>query len=218
MRVSWTSVIGADEHQVQWRTNGSGSWTTAAWTTSPSASVTGLTNGVMYEFQVRARNWGGTTGWSGSVTAMPRPWAQMSVGSSNTCAVTVSGRAYCWGHNDAGQLGDGTYGVDRLVPGPRRHHHGPDDDDVASIPAGAEIWDGNSAHTCAITKTGQLYCWGLNNQGQLGDGTIHKPAHPHPGADHQWARDGQAGDRLERVDVRGEHRRAGLLLGPRLVG
>jgi alpha-tubulin suppressor-like RCC1 family protein len=32
----------------------------------------------------------------------------------------------------------------------------------------------NYQHTCAITKTGQIYCWGLNDDGQLGDNTTTK--------------------------------------------
>jgi alpha-tubulin suppressor-like RCC1 family protein len=179
-RVSWTWIIGADEHQVQWRTNGSGSWTTTAWTTGNSIDVSGLTNHTTYEFQVRARNSGGTTGWSGSVTAIPRQWAQVSFGSAHACAVTVSGRAYCWGHNDAGQIGDGTSGVDRLSPVPVDTTTGLTTTNVASISAGNDIWDGTSGHTCAVTKAGALYCWGLNNSGQLGDGTATNQLTPTP--------------------------------------
>ena len=103
MRVSWTPVTGADGAKVRAsaRTNGSATWTTTAWTTSPSASVTGLTNGVMYEFQVRAG-----TGAAPRVVRQRHGDAAAvgadDVGSSNTCAVTVSGRAYCWGTTTPG--------------------------------------------------------------------------------------------------------------------
>jgi alpha-tubulin suppressor-like RCC1 family protein len=33
---------------------------------------------------------------------------QLSAGSDHTCGVTLEGRAYCWGHNGDGQLGDRT--------------------------------------------------------------------------------------------------------------
>jgi len=43
--------------------------------------------------------------------------AQLSAGASHGCGVTPEGRAYCWGDNRFGQLGDGTQ-VQRLVPVP----------------------------------------------------------------------------------------------------
>ena len=88
--------------------------------------------------------------------------ASISAGMGNSCAVTTSGAATCWGNNSSGQLGDGTttnrktpVAVSGLTNG------------VTSISNAT----GGGYHTCAITTTGPK-CWGANDQGQLGDGTF----------------------------------------------
>lgn len=78
-----------------------------------------------------------------------------------TCAVTAAGAMYCWGHNNGGQLGDGTM-EDRWVP-----------TRVKDPPSGAVRWRSVSAgyyHTCGLTDTGAIYCWGPNSYGELGTG------------------------------------------------
>ena len=88
-------------------------------------------------------------------------WAtQVATGYAHTCAVTVNDGVKCWGDNTFGQLGDGTprsraVAVDVLGLGER----------VARVSAGA-------LHTCAMLRNGGVKCWGRNNKGQLGDGTI----------------------------------------------
>lgn len=76
-----------------------------------------------------------------------------------TCGVTTDNRAYCWGDNDFGQLGDGTV-TKRLMP---------------TRVAGALQFGGVSTggeHTCGVATGGLAYCWGRNEHaGQLGDGT-----------------------------------------------
>jgi hypothetical protein len=49
------------------------------------------------------------------------PVAQVSTGFFHTCGVTTAKRAYCWGDNIRGQIGDGTCdpsGNGRLQPVP----------------------------------------------------------------------------------------------------
>jgi alpha-tubulin suppressor-like RCC1 family protein len=76
-----------------------------------------------------------------------------------TCGVTPDNRAYCWGWNDHGQLGDGTTGTARLKPAP-----------VATTLRFRQVSAGRS-HTCAVTPDYRAYCWGSNGIGALGDGT-----------------------------------------------
>ncbi len=92
---------------------------------------------------------------SGSLT-----FGQISAGEFHTCGVSGTS-IYCWGANFSGQLGNGTLSPSTspvLVSDPDT---GPVS--WASVHAGQN-------HTCAVTTTSALYCWGRNNQGQLGNG------------------------------------------------
>ena len=87
--------------------------------------------------------------------------SSVSAGEQHTCGVTTAGALHCWGRNFQGQLGDGT-GTNRSVPVPVL---GPPGVTYISVSAGQE-------YTCAVaTTTGDVYCWGRNQDGQLGDGT-----------------------------------------------
>jgi alpha-tubulin suppressor-like RCC1 family protein len=84
--------------------------------------------------------------------------SMVTIGSAHSCGLTLEGRAYCWGDNFFGQLGDGTK-TDRLRP-------------VAV--AGGLLFSSVSAgdgYTCGLTTRQKAYCWGWNDKGMLGDGT-----------------------------------------------
>ena len=80
---------------------------------------------------------------------LPPPVASVDVGNIHTCALSITGNAYCWGFNDFGQLGDGsTTGslTPVLVSGGIR---------FSSIST-------RGGHTCGVTSVGDMYCWGEN--------------------------------------------------------
>jgi len=84
----------------------------------------------------------------------------ISVGDTHTCALTTDSLAYCWGDNRSGVLGIGTVDdVPHTTPEPVAGHT-----KFVSIGAGA-------GHNCGLTAGGVAYCWGANDQGQLGVGT-----------------------------------------------
>lgn len=104
----------------------------------------------------------GTFAAVGTPTAVDLPGAvqQLSVGDDHVCVVLVDGTLWCWGNNAEGQLGQ-----DDPFPGPGVNSAQP-------LPLGTSSeWDAVSAgqgHTCAIRRSGALYCWGRNTRGELG--------------------------------------------------
>lgn len=90
----------------------------------------------------------------------------VSAGSTHTCAV-ADGQVYCWGLNSSGQIGDGSY-TTRTSPVAVSGQSGYTVTDVAV----------GTSHSCAITEGGDLWCWGLNAYGQLGNGTTTTSAVP----------------------------------------
>jgi alpha-tubulin suppressor-like RCC1 family protein len=85
--------------------------------------------------------------------------AGISAGYAHTCALATDGRAWCWGGNDAGSLGDGTRTA-RAHPTAVQGGHR-----FGALDVGA-------AHGCALTTLRAAWCWGQNDEGQLGDGTF----------------------------------------------
>jgi alpha-tubulin suppressor-like RCC1 family protein len=83
-------------------------------------------------------------------------------GGSHSCGI-VDGAVFCWGANDDGQLGLGN----TSASAPVGRVSGAQPFDAAEI---VELALGD-AHTCALTSSGEAYCWGANDDGQLGDAT-----------------------------------------------
>ena len=87
----------------------------------------------------------------------------MSAGTHHSCArqaIINDVITICWGDNESGQLGNGS--SQSFVTSPVY---------VITSHSFTQIAAGG-AHTCGLTDTGHVYCWGDNNEGQLGTGVF----------------------------------------------
>jgi alpha-tubulin suppressor-like RCC1 family protein len=107
-----------------------------------------------------------------------RLWDVSGFGSSvHTCGTDFSDRGYCWGSNDAGQLGVGA--IFATSRGPQ----------AIQLPARAhplvKSFANGYRHTCLLSLTNQIWCVGENAEGQLANGntapfstTFNRVTHP----------------------------------------
>ncbi len=86
-------------------------------------------------------------------------WTMINGDDSTACGIRSSGRAYCWGENDNGELGNNSTTASDTPTEVFGNHT-----DWTYIDAGAD-------HACGIRNSGEAYCWGLDDEGQLGNGT-----------------------------------------------
>jgi alpha-tubulin suppressor-like RCC1 family protein len=82
----------------------------------------------------------------------------------HACALSTAGDVWCFGHNDRGQLGDGTT-TSRVDPV------------RVALPAHAVQVTVGATHSCARLADGRVWCWGDGRHGQLG---IEIPAFTRP--------------------------------------
>lgn len=97
------------------------------------------------------------TGWLSDVQ-------QLEVMGGNACALLSSGQPKCWGNNSSGQLGLGhtnPTGIPTLVQ---------------SLPYKAQSMSLGLYSSCALLVTGDVYCWGGNGLGGLGNGDSSLPS------------------------------------------
>ena len=79
---------------------------------------------------------------------------QLSSGNNHSCAVTENNDVYCWGGNESGQLGNGSF-ENSFVP------------TLIENFKFKQISSGNK-FTCGIDLSDEVYCWGSNSYRQLG--------------------------------------------------
>jgi alpha-tubulin suppressor-like RCC1 family protein len=88
-----------------------------------------------------------------------RVFDMLRAGDSHACGLEhETGRVYCWGRGDWGQLGQGNT-VTEFEP------------KLVTLPSKARAIAAGHYHACAILEGGELYCWGHNLEGEIGIGT-----------------------------------------------
>jgi alpha-tubulin suppressor-like RCC1 family protein len=98
---------------------------------------------------------------------------QIDGGYTHTCAVALDTKFYCWGSNEYGEAGDGSY-FKPGIPGATSPALVSD-----HFPTGTAISAG-AGHTCAIGPGQLSRCWGRGDLGQLANGANVHQAHPQP--------------------------------------
>ena len=91
-------------------------------------------------------------------------YVQVSAGGSHSLAIGSDGNAYAWGSNSNGQLGNGTYGSQKTPVMVGKPADAPADFTYVQVSAGYR-------HSLALGSDGNVYAWGNNGNGRLGDGT-----------------------------------------------
>jgi alpha-tubulin suppressor-like RCC1 family protein len=113
--------------------------------------------------------WGSNNGTLGDGTSIDKytpiqigtatNWQSISCGDGHVMALKTNGSLWAWGRNGNGQLGNNMRAIGTTSP----------------IQIGTDLdWkmiDCGGNHTVALKMNGSLWAWGLNNNGQLGDGT-----------------------------------------------
>ncbi len=92
--------------------------------------------------------------------------ASATAGNDMTCVVTKERSVKCWGRNTSGQVGQpsgGTITKPTLVP------------NLTNV---YRVALSTLSFGCALTYDGEVYCWGANESGQLGDGTTTSSSTP----------------------------------------
>lgn len=112
------------------------------------------------------RNLSGEVG-DGTTTARPAPVpvsgiasgaTSVHAGRTFTCATIEGGTVRCWGDNSSGQLGIGSTTSSSTPVA------------VTGLPADVTAIATGRSTACAVTGTGEVWCWGDDVAGQVGDG------------------------------------------------
>ena len=104
-------------------------------------------------------------------------WIKIGIGEGHTCGIKYDETLWCWGRNESGQIGNGTYGWDEIVKEPLQIT----DDLWKDVSAG-------ESYTCGIKKDdNSLWCWGSNYANQLGDNTYENKYSPVLISNNEWS-------------------------------
>ena len=98
-------------------------------------------------------------------------FTHIATGVFHSCALNNAAAVYCWGDNHWSQLGDGTGFPDvpdRPTPGP------------VTGGSNMSVLTAGGGHNCMVSVAGAASCWGRNEAGQIGDGSLTERSTPVP--------------------------------------
>jgi alpha-tubulin suppressor-like RCC1 family protein len=176
VRVGTTFVVVAEcePAATEWRWDARTFLGTLAFAGPSSTQATALTlldgqPGAVFPVYLVASNGAGPAPYASflvtvgeSSAALPKNPPALALGGDHSCALTSAGGARCWGDDQSGQLGD--YRGALLYSTTPVNGIG--------LSTGLARVVSGSQHACALTAGGNVRCWGANNLGQLGDGTL----------------------------------------------
>jgi alpha-tubulin suppressor-like RCC1 family protein len=92
---------------------------------------------------------------------LPQPAKKVVAGANTTCALLLDGAVSCWGNNVLGQFGFASTQIQfSAVPV------------IATGISGAVDLAMGADHACVVLQNRSVRCWGVNAQGQLGNGSL----------------------------------------------
>lgn len=167
LKLQWTNPPGAERILVRRALGQTPPATVTDGTNVPLAedlvdqvADTGRSPTTDYSYSVFVRYRDGSTSPPASTTARTLRLGDIDAGNGHTCAIDYRGKPWCWGQGPA--QGYGGTALNRQ----------PVAVDTSGVLAGVtpvDITAGN-AHTCTLADDGRAFCWGVNNDGQLGNG------------------------------------------------
>jgi alpha-tubulin suppressor-like RCC1 family protein len=87
---------------------------------------------------------------------------------TSSCAINTAGQTMCWGGNHLGAVGDSS-AMDRTTPVAVS---------LGSVTLTSVVGSSSIDTFCGLAANTDLWCWGANNQGNLGDGTLNSAFAP----------------------------------------
>ncbi len=176
---SVTSCPTGTTARYQYRYTISPSGFDSGWTSTNLISVSFSTTaeGQTYTVQLQTQCYttAATSGWSGIGSTnyyRSGSWKQIAIenGGQFMCGIASNDKAYCWGQNTGGQIGDNSL-TERHVPTPVYTDGVLSGKTMKSIVVGA-------GYACAIASDNQAYCWGYGSSGELGNNAFSNSSVP----------------------------------------
>lgn len=119
-----------------------------------------------YNYDGNLGNAVGTFSWASQAVGNGQQLSGVTTGLRHACALDVNSEAWCWGYNYWGMVGSGTWSYSTSSP-----------QKVMGVSTGYQTFGATvkfralaagREHTCGISTDNHIYCWGHNNNRQLG--------------------------------------------------